>query len=56
MCSHAAMALPLLDLARRRAGNAWAGKVYRVGLCTHRACRASVARAMALMCTGAYYI
>ena len=56
VCSHAAMALPLLDLARRRAGNAWAGKVYRVGLCTHRACRASVARAMVLMCTGAYII
>jgi hypothetical protein len=56
VCSHAAMALPLLDLARRRAGNAWAGKVYRVDLCTHRACRASVARATVLCMYRCVYI
>lgn len=41
---------------RRRAGNAWAGQVYRVDLCTHRACRASVARATVLCMYRCVYI
>ena len=41
---------------RRRAGNAWAGQVHRVDLCTHRACRASVARATVLCMYRCVYI
>ena len=58
VCSHAAMALAatVTRPRRRRSGNAWAGQVYRVDLCTHRACRASVARATVLCMYRCVYI